>query len=340
MVHTNNFTELGIHTSTELHLWISFNFLVALSSLIGDTIILVGIIRYKAMKLHKAVVVVIIHLAVSDLLLTTFETVPQIISLSSQGWVLGGLLCLLNPNINIACITATAGLTCVLTTNKLLIVLHPLRAGSWTEKQVHMVCAVFWVLGLFQPGQLLYIFFCSSEDLYFNYLDYTCSYMQTDAPAWLEWSAAVFTFGGLLLAFIVLVLTSSLLLLKARKLALERGKCLRWQGVLTVVTTTVVYLVSNLPWFVVTLSSLAVSPSTSTWRAVLFISNLNIMANFYVYSLTVASFREFLCTSARQLAERVGVLTAPATAAEARRRGGGGGVLGEGSRGGVQLLDL
>ena len=76
MVHTNNFTELGIHTSTELHLWISFNILVALSSLIGDTIILVGIIRYKATKLHKAVVVVIIHLAVSDLLLTTFETVP------------------------------------------------------------------------------------------------------------------------------------------------------------------------------------------------------------------------------------------------------------------------
>ena len=111
MVHTNNFTELGIHTSTELHLWISFNILVALSSLIGDTIILVGIIRYKAMKLHKAVVVVIIHLAVSDLLLTTFETVPQIISLFSQGWVLGGVLCLLNPNINIACITATAEAT-------------------------------------------------------------------------------------------------------------------------------------------------------------------------------------------------------------------------------------
>ena len=59
-----------------------FNLVVLLSSLIGDTTILVGIIRYNAIKLNKAVVAIILHLAVNDLMQAMFVVLPQTISIA------------------------------------------------------------------------------------------------------------------------------------------------------------------------------------------------------------------------------------------------------------------
>ena len=320
MVQSNNFTTYGIQNDYERRILIFFNVGVALSALIGDTIILIGITKYNAVKLHRVIVVIILHLAVSDLLLATFETIPQIVSLISQKWVLGEVFCRLNPIVNGICITATAALTCVLTTNKLLLVLYPLKAESWSARRAHLICAFFWALGLLQPGQISTMLFTSTDDWKFSYYDYTCNGDLSDAPLWLRWFSSAFTFGGLLLAFLILIITSALLLIKARKLALMRGRNLRWQGVLAVLATTAVYLVSNMPWFVLEVSSLVVTHSIKTWRIALFISNLNIMANFYVYCLTVRSFREFICSSAQRLARKLGIDLAPPEAAEARNQ--------------------
>ena len=313
MVRSNNFTMYGIHNDLQRGVMISFNSLVALSSYIGDTAVIVGITKYNAIKLHKVLVVVILHLAVSDLLLTTFEIVPQIISLISQKWILGDIVCFLNPNINSVCLDATAGLTCLLTIYKLLIVMFPLRSRVWTARRAHFYSGLFWGIGLFQPARILWWFFTESGAIFFSFRDYTCDYdfgMQ-DAPTWFQQTAFYFSFGGLFTVFILLILSSILLLVKAHLSALERGRSLRWQGVVTVTATTSVFLVSNLPWF--SLSVLGVFANqtfgVSTWRIVLYISNLNVMANFYVYSLTVQSFRTFLGRSVRRASGRLRVFS-------------------------------
>ena len=313
MVRSNNFTLNGIHNNLERGAIISFNTLVAFSSYIGDTAIVVGITKYNAIKLHKVLVVVILHLAISDLLLTTFEIVPQIISLISQKWILGDIICFLNPNINSICLDATAGLTCLLTIYKLLIVLFPLRSRVWTARRAHAYCGLFWGIGLFQPARILWWFFTESGAIFFSFRDYTCDYdfgMQ-DAPTWFQQTAFYFSFGGLFTAFILLILSSILLLVKAQLSALERGRSLRWQGVVTVTATTSVFLLSNLPWFSMSVLGVFANEtfSVSTWRIVLFISNLNVMANFYVYSLTVQSFRTFLGRSVRRASGRLRVLS-------------------------------
>ena len=71
---------------------------------------------------------------------------------------------------------------------------------------------------------------------------------------------------------------------------------LRWQGVVTVVMTTAVFIVSWCPNLVVGVTSLTLKLhyNTSTWRTTQFLLNLNIMANFFIYCLTVPSFRECL----------------------------------------------
>ena len=52
----NNKTLYAIRDDDERSLLILWNFIVVLSSLIGDSIILIATIKYKTIKLHRLVV--------------------------------------------------------------------------------------------------------------------------------------------------------------------------------------------------------------------------------------------------------------------------------------------
>ena len=85
---------------------------------------------------------------------------------------------------------------------------------------------------------------------------------------------------------------SSLLLLRvARRTALQQRLPIRRQGMMTVFLTVLLFYISYLPWLLVFQSDIASPP---LWRAAQFVQNLNIMANFVIYTLTVCSFRDFL----------------------------------------------
>jgi hypothetical protein len=92
-----------------------------------------------------------------------------------------------------------------------------------------------------------------------------------------------------------MIVTSILILVTARRAASRQRESVRWKGITTVVLTAVVLLVSFLPYNVVwVLSLFAVKYSSTLWRTVFKLNYFNIMANFFIYSLTVPSFREFL----------------------------------------------
>jgi hypothetical protein len=130
-------------------------------------------------------------------------------------------------------------------------------------------------------------------------MDYSCNphTYQTDNLKWLK-SFKVFTaiIAGPLVC-LTLITTSGLLLLVARRAAAQRSERLRWQGVLTVISTTAAYLASYLPAMLF-YAAREITPSVDQFitikRVAYFLTNMNIMANFFVYSLTVSSFREFL----------------------------------------------
>ena len=67
-MQTDNKTLLDIKDNAERQLLICWNITVLLTSLIGDSLILIGTIRYKAIKQHKVIVAVIQNMAVVDLL--------------------------------------------------------------------------------------------------------------------------------------------------------------------------------------------------------------------------------------------------------------------------------
>ena len=298
MTHQDNMTS-GLHDdSGERYIWILFNTLVLLSSLLGDTLILYGTTRHNAITLHRVVVVIIQHLAVCDIFLAVFRVFPTVVSLITDRWVFGTSLCYLNDHVHWLCNPLVMALTCALSIAKFLSVKFPFRADTWTRKQAHMVCTLLWVLCLISPPQLVRAVFSKPNSMHFCYIDYSCSYNMTinntNAPQWLYYSTSTFLLVTPILISVLLLCMCSLLLAEAWKTARRYREHLRWQGILAVMLTTAVFFISLGPYFIVKATNDTVEYHISTQRAVEFLQNINIMANFFVYSLTVRSFRRFL----------------------------------------------
>ena len=308
----------------ETIVWTVYHVVIAVLSLFGDTIILVGTTKFKAIKLHRVIVVVIQHLAAADLILTFTRVVPIIVSLIGGGWVLGTFLCSINFGLAYVVTPTISLLTCVLSTSKLIIVQYPLRAGTWSSKRGHIVCLAIWISTFLLPTQMIHMIFTTEKSLYFDYIHYNCfvDHNLLNIPIWLNYFQHIAIVVIFLTKVSLMISTSVILLYKAHKAAGSRGGSLRWQGVLPVTLTTGVYLVSYIPDVIMTALvhyhyKYVGGPSITAQRAVSFLENINIVANFFIYCLTVSSFREFLAAKIRGIAQQVG-LSEPAAARSVR----------------------
>ena len=267
-----------------------------MSSLIGDSIILIATIKYKAIKLHKLVVTVMQHMAVCDLIQTVFSVSPSTLALISYRWVVGELLCNVQQHVGWICGLVTMLLTCVMTTLKLITVKYPLRTRAWSTRLGHKICCSVWllVLGCYAPllvMRLLYI----RDTIHLKY--YTCMYdiFSRSVPTWYIWYSLISLAVLSILSFPTLLVTSVLLLIVASRAASRHGETLRWEGVITVLLTVGVFFISYLPFSVwIVTASQGIKYSNTSIRVMYHLTNLNVMANFFVYSLTVRSFRHFL----------------------------------------------
>ena len=125
--------------------WIIWGTIVIVSSLIGDSLILVGTIKYRAIKTHKLIIAVMQHLAVCDIIQTVFRVLPETITVITNRWIFGARLCQVLDVITIMTFPITMFLTCTLSTLKLTTVKYPLRTGAWSSRIAHKVCAAIWV---------------------------------------------------------------------------------------------------------------------------------------------------------------------------------------------------
>ena len=101
---------------------------------------------------------------------------------------------------------------------------------------------------------------------------------------------------------IIIVISTILILKDARKFARRTHESLRWQGSVAVVLTATIYTVSFLPITVYFIAAplvetdlLGAGPfGKEFYRICEAVLTTNVLANFFVYSLTVSSFRDFL----------------------------------------------
>lgn len=249
------------------------------------------------------------HIAVCDLILAVTGVFPGAVSIIADGWVFGEFMCILRVCIVHHSLYASGILISVLTTSKAILLKYPLRTRIWSRKHAHISCAVVWVCSLFMPIMALVI---DKDDVYFDYRTYSCPYGYSSA-AW----KFLFPIASVILIIIpnsATLLSSISILFSARKGARRSGGTLRWQGVMTVVLTAAVYYISMLPILIYRFAEKQVveeQPGTF-YRVYPYLSRIaisftwiNIMANFFIYSLTVTSFREFLCARIRLIASNL-----------------------------------
>ena len=188
---------------------------------------------------------------------------------------------------------------CVLTTSKLLLLQCPQRTRSWAEKEAHLVCVICWILAAFYSGLKLLHY---KHNVYFNYATYDIDYNSTavgDNKLFTTVSDSIYA----IMVVIVMVTTAFTLrfLFEARSVArrAKSGTTMRWQGLLTVVLTALVYCVSTIPWTVHGIAEAFLTDppdyfNTTLKRAAEYLTMLSVISNFYIYCVTVPSFRSFV----------------------------------------------
>ena len=162
------------------------------------------------------------------------------------------------------------------------------------------MCGLIWIACLIIP---LNMFFQRQPDkVMFDYRIYSCVYVVPDNQASriiLPTVSIIF----LLIPNVIIVLTSIPVLnyiAEARKAARRVKGNVPWQGALAVALTAVVYTISNFPNFFYAISVTFLRSQDLTWfhihlyRVANAMMLLNVISNFYIYALTIRSFRRYI----------------------------------------------
>ena len=296
---------------------VAFLLIVLLSSLIGDSIILLASVRYDAVKLN--IVAIMQHIAVCDLLQSVFLVFPSAASILAGEWIFKDIILgqySLIHMINSLSIKSNNLLICLLTVSKLILLKFPLRTRNWNKKRAHLACGLVWFLTVIAVG--IYTFGMPYR-YGFLYMLYIIAVQPTGGVTEKFENTTVIIF-NVIPPFAVLLSTGVILhhLFKARRVSYRSGGTMRWQGMVTVSATALVFLVSTLPpvvtYFIFVadpdrrMELLAESYGMYLFlnRVSYFLGYLNIMSNFYIYSFTVSSFRTFLKAKTALIARKIG----------------------------------
>lgn len=266
-----------------------------LSTVIGDSLILIGTIHFRAIRLNTVIVRFIQNLAVCDLIAAIMYVIPCIVALIADQWILGRLFCAITAFSSFLFLPAGCFLIMAMTTGKLLMLQFPLRSKGWSAKHANIVCGGIWV---FCAGLPIFQMIFGSGDVIFDLRKYNCSYGYTK-KVWGPLKPILYIIFGTLPSIIIIVST---VLLIRRALSVRSHKNIRWQGFMTLIGVASVYSISILPYDIYGVVEPLLEKEPEKWSdtqrvvygTACFLLSINIMANFFIYSLTVISFRNFL----------------------------------------------
>ena len=289
----NSTFGIKMENDNERFAWAGYYIFVLFSSLIGNTTILIASMKYRAIKLHKLIVVIIQNIAVCDLLITIVSSVlPRLVSLIANGWILGRWYSYIQAYTDYYFFLVSGLLICALTVSKLFTLHHPLRAGQMKPRHAHFGCATIWGTAIIVP---ILIFIFEKGDVDFWYHKYSYDFAR-GSSIW-KWLEPVLGVIFLLTPNIVVVITSVLLLrylVKARNVAKRSSNNpQRWQGFLAIILTAAMYCVSVLP-SAISHINFESRENTNFIRVGDSCSYFNTICNFYIYYLTISSFRRFV----------------------------------------------
>ncbi|KAL5250755.1 hypothetical protein ACHWQZ_G016482 [Mnemiopsis leidyi] len=295
MVILYQYEAARMESDAERYFWATYALFVAVSSILGDTVIIVASRNKDSFRLNKFLVTIMQHIAVCDISVSLTHVLPSAISLFADRWVLGEALCYTKPYLSYYFYPANMSLICVLTTGKFLLLRKPTRARNWSQKQAHVICGVVWTFFFVYPILMLAL---GKDDVSFDFRTYSCEY-GWNAHTWKKIQSVMFMMSALGPNAVMIITTIPTLkfLVEARKSARRTKKSVPWQGALTVSLTAIVYFLSTMPATVYLVGGSFAGPESrfhTLYRYGIYIAMANITSNFFIYTLTITSFRRYL----------------------------------------------
>ena len=295
-----SYTTFSMQNSAERYFWACYQLCVAFSSILGDSLILFASRQKHSFKLNSFLVTIMRHIAACDITLSISHILPNAVSLIANSWALGDTLCYMRPYIGYYFFPANMSLICILTTGKFLLLTQPRRARSLSRVKAHLACSIVWVTSLTYPV-LMYWF--GKEDVSFDYRTYSCEY-GWNSPVWVKVTPVMIAVLAVVPNVVMIITTIPTLkyLVTARKSAQRTRGSVPWQGALTVFLTAAVYCLSTLPVTVYLIGAPFILKKAPTseylfhrlYRYGAYIAMINITSNFFIYTLTITSFRRYL----------------------------------------------
>ena len=232
-------------------------------------------------------------LNVTTLILALFIIAPRTAALISNGPIYGTVLCKSFPFYSYYFSAAGVFQMCAMTTCKVATLQYPLRTNSLSSKHAQKGCLVIWLSLLSLPALSL----LNSETV-FDYRVYSCE-MTFKAAIW-TWLKPLLTTIYTVIPNVLVTASTVRLLFMAKQAAARRNKNVNLQGVIATILVAVVYHVSLLPLAVYYIAESRVADKTNFFQKEYYRMSLsflyfNIISNFFIYSFTIGSFRQFLC---------------------------------------------
>ena len=159
-----------------------------------------------------------------------------------------------------------------------------------------MLCMACWLVA----GVFPLVFIIYQMDISFSYRGYQCNHGY--ASAFYHWLKPIL---AILLVFIpncLVVATTISMLIMAKQIVRRSREALKMQGIMTTVLIAISYCVSVLPLVVYRVGESFIDNTSSSvfhiqfYRVTISFIFINTISNFYIYSLTVPSFRDFVCS--------------------------------------------
>ncbi|KAL5267018.1 hypothetical protein ACHWQZ_G004159 [Mnemiopsis leidyi] len=302
----NNRTKFGM-SDKERHVYAGWMIIVVTCSMAGDAIVLISSIKYGAFRLPRPVVTFIQHIAAADFIASLTKGLPIIISTLVNGVAFNDIsFTYFSFFMGYYIFTVSPFLITAMALIKYILIKYPFKTMTWSSIHVHRLCAGIWISSIFTP--LLHLL-VDPSDITFDYRVYTHMYGYT-SHIWKVLLPAT-SFLVLAASSIIILFSSGLLLKEARQVQFRPGESLRAAGIITVLLSAVIYSISYLPLAIYFIAEPFVVKDPGVpgpfflgfYRVGFAFLYFNVIGNFFVYVITVKSFRRFLRRRLRKVVE-------------------------------------
>ena len=272
------------------HVILAWAVLHLVLSLVGNITVLVASVKYKAIKLDHVSVALIQQLAVADMMYLIGRAGFGIPGYVSKEWLLGDFMCGVVTCDAYVCAVVSMYIICSINTSKMFTLKYPLKSRLLRKRTGHILGACVWVLGVSTVAITWAL-----TDWIFIFRSNIMHCLESAENEGLK--QAIFSV-LLITPTIFIVFTTGWLMMFVKK---RRG--LQAQGVVTLISVSIVFLISWTPYGLYNGVVPLVSEETVEKHAqsfaiadtiCVYIMYINFSVNPIIFYLSINSFNTFV----------------------------------------------